>query len=80
MTEDPNLHFRVYCLRTGSAERELVGCFARYLEAEVFIYSELLHCADFGTDTGRFWGSVRDGGNVHYWVESPHFAASARQA
>ncbi len=54
----------------------MVGRFARYVEAQVFIHSELLKCENFGADSGRFWGLNGEVGHVHYWVESPPLKVS----
>jgi hypothetical protein len=78
MPQAPHLPFKVYCLRGGTAERKVVAEFARYIEAEAFVHSELLTSPDRGTDAGRFWGCGGKGGDVHFWIESPQLTASVR--
>ena len=83
MADDSDLHFHVYSVRNGHdqpAERQRVASFGRYIEAEVFIHSELRGRTSRGTDTARFWGADGDGRHVHYWIESPQVAASATAA
>ncbi len=75
--------FNVYRVRSSggeSAERQLVGSFVRYIEAEVFIHSELLRYSHHGTEAGCFWGSDEKGGHIHFWIQSPQLTASVRRA
>ena len=73
---DPDLPFRVYRVRPGSGEREIVASFARYTEAEVFIHCELLNWPTCGTDSERYWGADGQGGQAYYWIESAQLTAS----
>jgi hypothetical protein len=49
---------------------ETVGSFARQAAAEAFIQTEIKKFESFGSDRERHWGKGRDGGQVHYWVET----------
>jgi len=79
MAHDPDLPFRVYCVRRSAGAREIVASFARYTEAEVFIHCELKDLTGDGADSARYWGAHRQGGQVYYWIESAHSTASARK-
>jgi hypothetical protein len=49
---------------------EAVGSFAQQAAAEAFIQTEIMKFESFGSDLERRWGKDRDGGQVHYWVET----------
>ncbi len=75
--------FKVYrvCSTGGeSAERQMVASFVRYIEAKVFIHSELLSYPLRGMRAECFWGSDDHGGHVHFWIQSPQITASVRNA
>lgn len=75
--------FDVYCVRgrgVETAERELIGSFVRYIEAEVFIHAELLRFSRRGTDAGCFWGLDDERGHIRFWIHSTRLTASTRDA
>jgi hypothetical protein len=78
MPRDPGLPFKVYCLRSGSAERKVIANFGSNFEAEAFIHAELLKSPERGTDAGRIWGCGGKDGDGHFWIETPQLTASVR--